>query len=50
MSKVVSSVKGRKVTKEHREEAGTREKAQIVVAISRNHSIMEGQARESSQG
>ncbi len=34
LSKVVSGVKGRKVTTEYREEINTRDKAQAVVAIS----------------
>jgi len=46
LSKVVSRVKGRKATTEHGEEVGARDKAQAVIAISRNHRVMEGQARE----
>jgi len=46
LSKVVSRVKGRKVTTEHGEEVGARDKAQVVIVISRNHRVMEGQARE----
>jgi len=46
LSKVVSRVKGRKATTEHGEEVGARDKAQAVIAISKNHRVMEGQARE----
>ncbi len=46
LSMVVSSMKGRKVNIEHREEVSARDKAQAVVAIIRNHRIMKSQGRE----
>jgi len=45
LSKVVSRVKGREATTVHREEVGTKDKAQAVVVINRNQGMMEGQAK-----
>jgi len=46
LSKVASWVKGREATTKHREEVGTKDKAQAVVAISRSQGIIYSQARE----